>query len=72
MRSQLINSSYWIPYCQSIFGSAAIPDSGPAVSFYNKKYGGLDIVATNIVFANAIEDPWQFAGMRKVKNPDTT
>lgn len=55
--------------CQSIFGK----DIGePKVDFYIQKYGGLDITGTNIVFANAIEDPWQWAGMRSLKHPDTT
>jgi len=32
--------------------------------------GGLNNNGTNIVFNNAIEDPWQYAGMRKVHNPE--
>jgi hypothetical protein len=36
------------------------------------KYGGLDITGDNIVFANAIEDPWQWAGMRQIQHPTTT
>ena len=33
-------------------------------------FGGLNNNGTNIVFNNAIEDPWQYAGMRKVHNPE--
>ena len=66
MRSSLINADYWVPYCQSIFGAGI---GEPAVDFYVKKYGGLDITGDNIVYANAIEDPWQWAGMRQIKHP---
>jgi hypothetical protein len=55
--------------CQAIFGAAI---GEPKVDWYIEKYGGLDITGTNIVFANAIEDPWQWAGMRQIKHPDTT
>jgi Serine carboxypeptidase S28 len=68
MRSSLIGPDYWVPYCQSIFG-AQIGD--PKVDYYVTKYGGLDITGNNIVFANAIEDPWQWAGMRAIQHPTT-
>ena len=41
------------------------------MEFYNAKYGGLNIKADNVIFANAVEDPWQYAGMRKVEDPDS-
>lgn len=37
----------------------------------NKLYGGLDIKGENIYFVNAGDDPWQYAGMTKIHNPDT-
>jgi len=66
MRSNLINETYWVPYCQSIFG----PSIGePAVQYYIEKFGGLNITGDNIIYANAIEDPWQYASMRHIENP---
>jgi hypothetical protein len=63
LRSNLINETYWVPYCQSIFGDSV---KEPAVDYYINRYGGLNITGKNIVFANAIEDPWQYAGMRQL------
>jgi hypothetical protein len=63
LRSSLINETYWVPYCQSIFGDTI---GEPAVQYYIDRYGGLNITGKNIVFANAIEDPWQYAGMRQL------
>jgi hypothetical protein len=40
----------------------------PSVNATNTAYGGLEITGSNIVFANAIEDPWQYAGMRQIQN----
>ncbi len=40
----------------------------PAVPFYNKFYGGYNLTGSNILFANAGEDPWQYAGMRRIYN----
>lgn len=62
MRSALINADYWVPYCEAIFGQIG----EPKIDYYITKYGGLDITGDNIVFANAIEDPWQWAGMRQL------
>jgi hypothetical protein len=38
MRSKLINESYWVPYCQAIFGDSI---GEPEVDYYIKRYGGL-------------------------------
>ena len=53
MRSKLINETYRVPYCQAIFGNS-IPE--PAVDYYIKRYGGLQITGKSILFANAIEE----------------
>ena len=68
MRSSYINHDYWVPYCEAVFG---VKIGEPKVDYYITKYGGLDIKATNIYFVNSIEDPWQYAGMRTIKNPET-
>lgn len=41
----------------------------PKTDYTNKMYGGTNIKGHNIFFANAEEDPWQWAGMREVTNP---
>lgn len=68
MRSSYIGKDYWVPYCEAVFG---IPIGEPNVKYYHDTYGGLDIDAKNIYFVNSIEDPWQYAGMRTIKNPVT-
>ena len=43
----------------------------PAVNFTNMIFGGLNITGDHIFFFNAIEDPWQYAGMRHISDPST-
>lgn len=69
MRSKFIGPQYWSPLCEAVFGAAYASD--PDVNGTNNYYGGLDIQGTNIVFANAIEDPWQYAGMRQIHDAAT-
>ena len=70
MRSSLISDAYWQPYCSAIFPGAPLAKDG--VAHYVESYGGLAITGDNIVFANAIEDPWQWAGMRQLQDPNNT
>ena len=65
LRSDLIAPSYWSPFCEALFGKE---NSEPKVDFYNKLYGGLNITGDKIIFVNAGEDPWQWAGMRSIYN----
>jgi hypothetical protein len=65
MRSQLLGPDYWLKWCKDIFDDTIGP---PAVKFYNKLYGGVNITGSNIVFANAIEDPWKYAGLTSISN----
>ena len=67
MRSQALKADFWLDYCQRIFSKDILP---PAVNATNNLFGGLDITGSNIVFATASEDPWQYAGMIKIHNPD--
>lgn len=66
MRSQVLHLPYWPDYCSRVFGED-LPDNFAART--NKNYGGLDIKGKNIFFANAEEDPWQWAGMRELQDP---
>ena len=69
MRSNFIGPQYWSPFCEAVFGAEYATD--PDVNYYNTLYKGLNITGKNIVFANAIEDPWQYAGMREIEDPQT-
>lgn len=42
----------------------------PAIDFAHRYYGGLAMDAKEIVFNNAVEDPWQYAGMQSLEYPD--
>jgi len=66
MRSNFIGPQYWTPFCEAVFGKDYASD--PIVDYYNSYYGGLNITGSQIVFANAIEDPWQYAGKRQIFN----
>jgi len=68
MRSSYIGPDYWVPYCEEVFG---IKIGDPNIQYYIDTYGGLNINAKNIYFANSIEDPWQWAGMRTIHNQET-
>ena len=65
-RSPSLNLTFWHDYCQRIF-SASLPY--PAVEETNMEFGGLNNTGKNIYFFNAIEDPWQYAGMREIEDP---
>ena len=66
MRSALLTHDWFLGYCRRVFGDEVpLPQTAAA----NYRLGGLNNNGANIVFNNAIEDPWQYAGMRKVHNP---
>mmetsp|Transcript_3372 Transcript_3372/g.2333 ORF Transcript_3372/g.2333 Transcript_3372/m.2333 type:complete len:148 (+) Transcript_3372:972-1415(+) len=67
MRSPLIRLPFWLYQCSAMFDGATRPD----VPATNEYYGGLDIQGDHIVFANAAEDPWKYAGMREIHDPET-
>jgi hypothetical protein len=66
MRSAFIGPEYWGPFCGAVFGDEYAV--GPNTDYYNNLYGGMNIEGSKIVYANAIEDPWQYAGMREIFN----
>jgi hypothetical protein len=65
MRSQTLHLDFWPDYCKRVFGHDLPKNTADKT---NQHYGGLDIRGTNIFFANAEEDPWQWAGMRELKD----
>ena len=66
MRSQVLHLDFWPDYCKRVFGKH-LPETTHEKT--NNNYGGLNITGRNIFFANAEEDPWQWAGMREIQNP---
>lgn len=60
VRSDNISLPFWPDYCERIFSTTIETKT----DYTNKLYGGTDIKGHNIFFANAEEDPWQWAGMR--------
>lgn len=67
MRSNSLNSTYWIDFCQAVFSEDIHP---PAANATNAHYGGLDIEGKNIFFLTASEDPWQYAGKTSLSEGD--
>lgn len=66
-RSPAINLTFWTDYCRRIY-DPSLPDVN--VTKVNEKYGGLNITGKNIFFFNAIEDPWQYAGLLDYQNEE--
>ena len=68
-RSQLLNSTYWLDYCKRIFGDSY---TEPAIKYAHSYYGDTHMTGEHIYFVNSVEDPWQYAGMRYLTDPDGT
>lgn len=61
MRPYILRYDNWIDYCKRIYNDDTY--TGPDIDGTNAYFGGLNMVADNILFTNAVEDPWQYAGM---------
>ncbi|KAL4471801.1 hypothetical protein ABPG72_008819 [Tetrahymena utriculariae] len=59
IRSYILFMNYWAKWCNITYGSA-FPDTIAS----NKYFSGLDIQATNLIFTNGDEDPWQQASKK--------
>lgn len=68
-RSLGLDSDYWRTYCKRIFNVQLAP---PAIDYAHEMYGDTNMEADNIFFTNSAEDPWQFAGMRYLQDPEGT
>jgi pimeloyl-ACP methyl ester carboxylesterase len=65
MRSSKVNEEYHKYACRTIFQAPLWPDT-EAVQHY---YGGKAIPATNIMFVNGNQDPWQHASITNSTDP---
>ena len=68
MRSQLLNITFWNDFCRKIYGDSlsGVPDT----AMINAKYGALNNQGKNVFFINSIEDPWRYAGIRNITDPE--
>jgi hypothetical protein len=57
IRSSKLDMAFWKSYCQRIYGIDAFPDTDN----YDVMHGGANLQATNIIYTNGSEDPWQWA-----------
>lgn len=71
MRSKMLTIDFYRAWCEDIFGSGA----WPYVKRVNNEFGGLNIVADNLIMTNGDEgryifnvDPWKWASLQKSKN----
>ncbi|KAL4430271.1 hypothetical protein ABPG74_014830 [Tetrahymena malaccensis] len=65
MRSSTNSISFFEGQCTQAFGSDIYV---PKPDEVNGFYGGVNLLATNIIFTNGSEDPWQWASLTKSKN----
>jgi len=66
-RSQSITVNFWPDYCRRIFGAEL---ENADVDDTNSIFLGTENAGDYIYFFTAIEDPWQWAGMREVNATD--
>lgn len=59
MRSTLLNMEYWTNWCSQAYDGAF-----PRSLETNNDFGGVELEATNLIFTNGGEDPWQWASKR--------
>lgn len=65
LRSTNVNLTWHLSHCEKVFGQKLFP----RVFETNSYYGGANIKATNVYFANSSQDPWKAASV--VNSTDT-
>eukprot|EP01138_Halocafeteria_seosinensis_P011804 gb/GECG01012064.1/.p1 GENE.gb/GECG01012064.1/~~gb/GECG01012064.1/.p1 ORF type:complete len:483 (+),score=41.85 gb/GECG01012064.1/:1-1449(+) len=66
IRSTSLTMNYFEGLCKKLFDISFLP----GVNETNNYYGGTNVGgSTNIFFANGVEDPWQWAGVRSSQGP---
>jgi hypothetical protein len=61
IRSSLVNLEYHRQHCKALFGK----DLWPNINETNEYYGGAEIRATNVIYVDGSQDPWQHASILK-------
>ncbi len=61
LRFKDMDLEYWKRYCQKCFDAPVFPDTFHTNSLYSDTR--IEEVASNIIFTNGGEDPWQWAGI---------
>jgi len=63
MRSESLELPFWNELCKEVYS-----EDIPATKWeeINERYGALEMVADHVYFFTAHDDPWQYAGMRKL------
>ena len=69
MKSLSLDRDYWINYCKRAF-NINIPE--PDVDYAHSYLGDTSMQADNIYFVNSVEDPWSYASMRYLVDPENT
>jgi len=66
MRSESLELPFWNELCKEVYSKNI-----PATKYeeINEKYGALNMIADHVYFFTAHDDPWQYAGMRKLDDP---
>jgi len=65
MRPANIELDFWDEFCERVFGIDIFPNT----ESWNTRYGETHLAATNIIFTNGGEDPWQHASVTETDNP---
>jgi len=57
----MLTIDFYRAWCEDIFGYG----TWPYISRVNTEFGGLNIVADNLIMTNGDEDPWRWASLQK-------
>ena len=67
IRSPRVSLDFHKRKCDAVYGKGVWP---PKTEEFNKKYGAKNPKATNVIYINASQDPWQWAGVRRTISED--
>ena len=67
IRSPRVSLDFHKRKCDAVYGVGVWP---PKTKAFNEKYGAKNPKATNVVYINGSQDPWQWAGVRRSISSD--
>ena len=67
IRSPRVSLDFHKRKCDAVYGVGVWP---PKTKAFNEKYGAKNPKATNVVYINASQDPWQWAAVRRAISSD--